>query len=777
MRSPCVYSVKHPVRGVLVCQVGCCVGTIPDMSEQKIVYASVDLELTGFDPTTDEIVEIGIVLFELRQGVVVILEEWQSLVKPKGNLHTRIQGLTGITEQDLESAPTKDLVFSKVTELLKNTILVGHGVSLDRRFLEAFGVAQGPHTVDTLELAQIFLPTYHSYNLENLSHALGVAHATAHRALSDAQATIGVLRALISIFWSLPEAVRLRVLRVAELKGFAWAILFRNGVGEQKANFTAVAETEVGQIELTEEPLPSLEYVSTLVSTGSAYGVPWNALAESAESWVVVLSSREQVLEAARKGYATPFLGVAEAVSEEAVGRAEDTVEGLSEREVLALLKILVWQARPTTSMPLLAEINWSLLGTDFKKHFSEVRPFPQMSGVIAVDYRSLGSIPAGRSVWVCEADKYLEWLEQQSGQILSWQGVIHQFRQIYNPENGFGDASKALELQEAIAATDVFFASTLLLLKKHQGTVQGVVAQADIPPFALSRLVQAGKNYRERLGRLSGLLTDKIFLKVVRSIEWFFDTDAPADELRWIEIADGRCVFVSRPLDVEAIQQTLLGRSRRIVYATDVQGHACLDYLAQRVRMGSTKTVVQYTRQIDDALLPNIVTYASEPERDAAALQQVSASVACLVFPNQQVLKAYYDGQYANFPRTRAVVAVGVHGGVGKVLRNFRFSAKSIVFVTQQALAGFSATRLEVQRLIYMGLPVIDTTHPFVSAILHKYFKNETAGQLVFQAISFVQSLRPFSPLASREVIIAVLAEERAVGDEVLRVSFEVHP
>ncbi|MBL8031431.1 MAG: 3'-5' exonuclease, partial [Candidatus Doudnabacteria bacterium] len=137
------------------------------MSEQKTIYASVDLELTGFDPATDEIVEIGIVLFELRQGLIVVLQEWQTLVKPKGSLHTRIQGLTGITEQALESAPTKDMVFSKVAALLENTVLVGHGVSLDRRFLEAFGLAQSSATVDTLELAQIFLPTYHSYNLEN----------------------------------------------------------------------------------------------------------------------------------------------------------------------------------------------------------------------------------------------------------------------------------------------------------------------------------------------------------------------------------------------------------------------------------------------------------------------------------------------------------------------------------------------------------------------------------------------------------------------------------
>lgn len=745
------------------------------MSEQKTIYASVDLELTGFDPATDEIVEIGIVLFELRQGLIVVLQEWQTLVKPKGSLHTRIQGLTGITEQALESAPTKDMVFSKVAALLENTVLVGHGVSLDRRFLEAFGLAQSSATVDTLELAQIFLPTYHSYNLENLSYALGVPHTTAHRALSDAQATVGVLRALVGRFWALPETTRSRVLRIAELRGFAWTALFTGAAGEKRVALASITEQEKEHIELSEEPLPSLEHVSTLVSTGHAYGVPWSGLAESSESWVVAFSSREQVLAAARHGYATPFLGIAEAVSGETVSHAETVVEGLTEREVLALLKILIWQAEPTTDVPLLAEINWSLLGTDFKKHFSEVRPFPQVSGIVAVDYRSLGSVPAGCSVWVCEVDKYLEWLEQQSGQTLSWQGAIHQLRQIYNPESGFGDASKASELQEAVAATDVFFASALLLFKKHQGLVQGVIAQTDITPFAFSRLVQAGQNYRERLGRLTGLSADKTFLKLLRSIEWFFANNTPMDELRWVEIADGRCVFVSRPLSVEAVQQAVLGRTRRIVYATDVQGRVCLDYLAQRVHMGASPTVVQHTRQVDSVPVPRVTAYATGPERDGAVLRQVSDSIACLVFPSQLALKAYYDGQYAYFPLTRAVVAVGVHGGVGKVLRNFRFSTKSIMLVTQQALAGFSSTKLDVQRLVYVGLPIVDATHPFVSAVLRKYFQNEAAGQLVFQAISFTQSLRPFGSRISQGVTVAVLAEERAVSEEVLRVSFGV--
>lgn len=739
------------------------------MSEQKIVYASVDLELTGFDPLTDEIVEIGVVLFEVEAGKFKIVREWQSLIKPGGSLHTRIQGLTGITESDLESAPAKEAVFKQVCELLNGVVLVGHGVSLDRRFLEAFGVPIHTAVVDTLELAQVFLPTYHSYNLENLSHALSVDHGAAHRALSDAQATVGVLRALIGVFWSLPESARVRIMDIARRRGNAWADLFRSACNEQ---FIGALEGEeyAETIAAVRTSIPSGDSLSTLVSVDDVRAIPWNELANSTEAWVVALPSREQVLDVAKHGYATPFLGIAEAVSSRALVQAESLAEHLSEREALALLKILVWQASQTRETSLLAEINWSLLGTDFKKRFSEVRPFPQVAGVVVVDYRSLAGIPSGKSVWISEADKYVTWLEQQSGQILSWQGIIHQFRQIYNPENGFGDLSKATELQEAVVATDIFYASVLLLLKKHHGLVQGVVARADLSPFVEERLTMAGRNYARRLRRLTSLQQDKSFARVLDGVETFFESDAPVDELRWVEIADGRCVFISRPLSVEATQAGILRGMRRVVYTTDIHGEECANYIARRLTMGGLTTTQVRELSILQASKPRVLARSNSAVRDAEVAQMVAGHTACLVFPSQAALKLYYDGQYGVLAHKQGVIAVGIHGGVNKVLRNFNFSKKSVVLVTQAALAGFDVGRIEVQRLVYVGLSEVDVTHPFIAALAARFFKTTAEGQLVFQALSLGESLRPFGPAARRpESCVAVLEQEEQMTERVI--------
>lgn len=741
------------------------------MSEVNILYASVDLELTGFDPLIDEVVEIGIVIFCIQAGRVVILKEWESLIKPKAQLHTRIQGLTGITESDLQLAPTKEEVIAEVQSLLQGTVLIGHGVSLDKRFLETFEVSVRAGVIDTLELAQIFLPTYHSYNLENLSHALSVNHSSAHRALSDAQATVGVLRALVALFWTLPESTRARILRIAHQRGYAWAPFFASANTEQLVHEVTGALAEAGHIDASDAPLPALYEQPTVLSVDNVFEIPWNALANDRESWVVALSSREQVLEAAKKGYATPFLGIAEAVSGQAVEQAELTVDALHEREVLALLKILVWQASQVTDTPLLAEINWSLLGTDFKKRFSEVRPFPQVSRVVVVDYRSIAGVPPGKSIWICETDKYISWLEQQSGHVLSWQGIIHQFRQIYNPETGFGDVSKAFELQEAVMATDLFYASALLLLKRHYGLTQGVIAQSDLGPYVESRLMQAGRNFADRLKKLTTLASDKNFIRIVQNIEVFFQTEIPVDELRWMEIADGRCVFISRPLSLASTQQGLLRNFHKIVYTTDIRGEQCLEYLSQRAAIESAPKVRMDEKVDAQIVSPRVSVYGGGTERDEALLRSMAEGVTYFIFPDQRTVKAYYDGQYAHFVLKKAIVAVGIHGGVNKVLRNFAFSAKTTVLIAQSALAGFSGLKLEAHRVVYVGLPSIDTSHPFTAALERKFFNSGEEASLVFQALAFKQTLRPFGRLSKQsEISLAVLQSEAGTCERMLR-------
>ena len=89
-----------------------------------------------------------------------------------------------------------------------NAIIVGHNIVFDIRFLEKNGIKFSGQTIDTLDLVQIFLPTHHSYNLENLMHTFGISHKEAHRALADSKAAISLLEKLLAVFSSFPEELK-----------------------------------------------------------------------------------------------------------------------------------------------------------------------------------------------------------------------------------------------------------------------------------------------------------------------------------------------------------------------------------------------------------------------------------------------------------------------------------------------------------------------------------------------------------------------------------------
>src|SRR3989344_4621812 len=101
-----------------------------ELSSEQI-YCSIDLELTGFDPTVDEILEVGFLLFRLTSDGLERLETWSQVFKPSKEIRPKILALTGITNQEVREAPR----FSDLRELLGkkllNTVLVGHSIGVD----------------------------------------------------------------------------------------------------------------------------------------------------------------------------------------------------------------------------------------------------------------------------------------------------------------------------------------------------------------------------------------------------------------------------------------------------------------------------------------------------------------------------------------------------------------------------------------------------------------------------------------------------------------------
>jgi DNA polymerase-3 subunit epsilon/ATP-dependent DNA helicase DinG len=192
-------------------------------------YVSLDLETTGLDPRNDEIIEIGAVKF--RRGKV--LETFHALAKPIQPLPYRIQILTGITVQEVDSAPPLAVALSDLVSFLDDHPIVGQSVSFDLGFLTENGVSLSNPTYDTFELATILLPAIPDYSLSAIAEQLGVLYSIKHRALPDAMMAKDVFLALLDKAYELDISIVAEIDRLARGVDWSPARLFHQIVEEK----------------------------------------------------------------------------------------------------------------------------------------------------------------------------------------------------------------------------------------------------------------------------------------------------------------------------------------------------------------------------------------------------------------------------------------------------------------------------------------------------------------------------------------------------------------
>ena len=158
------------------------------------VWVALDLETTGLSPQKDEIIEIGAVKFQERR----VLETYQSFVNPRRRLNDFIRGLTGITQADVDQAPSFSALGGALASFIGLAPIVGHNISFDLAFLAQSGLKLSNPTCDTWEMAFVLYPTLREYSLEKLASSLNVRRSRAHRAVDDCLATKEVFLRLLA---------------------------------------------------------------------------------------------------------------------------------------------------------------------------------------------------------------------------------------------------------------------------------------------------------------------------------------------------------------------------------------------------------------------------------------------------------------------------------------------------------------------------------------------------------------------------------------------------
>ena len=154
-------------------------------------FVVVDVETTGTDPKSADLVEIAAV--KVKGGKIT--DRWSTLVNP-GRAIVGNQ-MHGIKDADVKKAPKPAEAAQQALKFIGASKIVGHSVGFDLGFLEtALGdgtrFEQGRY-LDTLVIARDGYPDLENYKLPTLANFFGIELTQAHRAGPDAEATANLL--------------------------------------------------------------------------------------------------------------------------------------------------------------------------------------------------------------------------------------------------------------------------------------------------------------------------------------------------------------------------------------------------------------------------------------------------------------------------------------------------------------------------------------------------------------------------------------------------------
>lgn len=159
-------------------------------------YTVIDLEMTGLNAKTDEILEVGAV--RVRGGKIA--DTFTAILRVNKPLSEKVMELTGISDTLMQAGGESEKVMAEYFSFLGEDVLVGQNLIFDYSFLKQWAVNHKfsfeRTAVDTLKLARKFLPQEQKKDLESLCRYFEIERENGHRALEDAVETYRVFEKL-----------------------------------------------------------------------------------------------------------------------------------------------------------------------------------------------------------------------------------------------------------------------------------------------------------------------------------------------------------------------------------------------------------------------------------------------------------------------------------------------------------------------------------------------------------------------------------------------------
>lgn len=192
------------------------------------VFVCVDCETTGLDLVADEIIEVAVNKFTLKD----LLHSYETLVDPQKTIPPESTKIHHITEEMVKGKPFIHHVLPELLELIGSHIIVGHGIKFDIEMVAKSADRAGikhrireNRSIDTLRLARLYGGSPVN-SLEELRKHFNIPQEGAHRAMSDVIVNIDVFRHLCreykyvqDVFEVLSRPIQMKIMPLGKHKG------------------------------------------------------------------------------------------------------------------------------------------------------------------------------------------------------------------------------------------------------------------------------------------------------------------------------------------------------------------------------------------------------------------------------------------------------------------------------------------------------------------------------------------------------------------------------
>lgn len=205
--------------------------------KDQTIYAVVDIETTGTNTEKDKIIQFACVLVQNRK----IINHFSTDVNPLQSIPKNIEYLTGITNQQVASAPYFEDIAPIIKELLNDCVFVAHNVYFDFAFLNSELTRSGEKAltaacVDTVELAQILSPQATGFRVTDLAAHFDLAHDNPHQALSDAYVTAEIFIELVKKIDEIPYVTLAKMTELSKFLGVNNDLIFEKALAKKDKN-------------------------------------------------------------------------------------------------------------------------------------------------------------------------------------------------------------------------------------------------------------------------------------------------------------------------------------------------------------------------------------------------------------------------------------------------------------------------------------------------------------------------------------------------------------